>query len=170
MKKIFTPRVLASCAALIATNIILTKLLSITLVYVRISFNFLPIALGSMLYGPLVGGISALLADILGVVIVGEPLFWGYSVSAFLYGITYGIFLYKRELTNKNLIACIALETLFIDILLGALWANIFFGKPYPVALLGRAADAIPMAIVKVSMIKYIWKLAGARLQNMIKG
>ena len=170
MKKLFSPRVLAACAALIATNIILTKLLSITLVYVRISFNFLPIFLGAMLYGPWVGGITALLADILGVIIVGEPLFWGYSVSAFLYGATYGAFLCKREITNTNLIACIALQTIFIDILLGALWANMFFGKPYFVALLGRSLDAVPMAIVKVYMIKYIWKLAGARLQTMIKG
>ena len=170
MKKFFTPRVLAACAALIAVNIILTKLLSITFVYVRISFNFLPIFLGSMLYGPLVGGVTALLADILGVIIVGEPLFWGYSVSAFLYGVTYGAFLYKRKMTNTNLIACIVLQTIFIDMLLGALWANIFFGKPYFIALLGRTADAIPMAVVKVYMIKYIWRLAGTRLQNMIKG
>lgn len=134
-EKIFTPRVLTSVAVLVALNVILTKFLSVTLVYVRISFNFLPIALCSMLYGPTVGGVAALLADVLGVIIVGEPLFWGYSVSALLYGVTYGLFLFGHEKSYKNIIFCVSLQTVLIDILLGALWANIFFGKPYVVAL-----------------------------------
>lgn len=170
MKKLFLPRVLTSVAVLVALNIILTKFLSITLVYVRITFNFLPIALGSILYGPAVGGIAALFADILGVVIVGEPLFWGYSVSALLYGVTYGIFLYKHEKNYKNISVCVILQTIFIDILLGALWARIFFGKPYFIALIGRAADGIPMAVVKIYMIKYIWQYAGKRLLSITNG
>ena len=168
MKKIFTPRVLTSVAVLVALNVILTKFLSVTLVYVRISFNFLPIALCSMLYGPAVGGIAALLSDVLGVLIVGEPLFWGYSVSALLYGITYGLFLHRHDKSYKNIILCVSLQTVFIDILLGALWANIFFGKPYVVALLGRGADAIPMAFIKVYMVKYLWKYVGTQLTHMI--
>lgn len=170
MKKIFTPQVLSCVAVLVALNVILTKFLSITLVYVRISFNFLPIALGSILYGPAVGGIAALLADVIGVIIVGEPFLWGYSLSAALYGITYGLFLHNHEKSYKNISSCVILQTIFIDILLGAFWAHIFFGKPYIIAVFGRAADAIPMSFIKIYMIKYIWKYTGKRLLNIIEG
>ena len=170
MKKYFTPRMLTCGAALVAINVILTKFLSITLTFVRIGFNFLPNSLGSMIFGPVTGGLLAVIADILGVVIVGEPFFWGYSVSALLYGLTYGLFLYKREKSYKNIAFCILLQTVFIDALLGAFWANLFFGKPYFIALLGRCADAVPMAFVKVYMIKHLWKYTEKALTNLIKG
>lgn len=166
MKKIFTPRMLTWGAALVAINIILTKFLSITLTFVRIGFNFLPISFGSMMFGPVTGGLLAALADVLGVVVVGEPFFWGYSVSACLYGLTYGFFLYKKEKNYKNIAVCVILQTIFIDILLGAYWANLFFGKPYVIALLGRGADAIPMAFIKIYMIKHLWKYVEKFLQN----
>ncbi|MBR4874773.1 MAG: folate family ECF transporter S component [Clostridia bacterium] len=170
MKKLFTPRMLTFGAALVAINVILTKFLSITLTFVRIGFNFLPISLGAMLFGPVSGGILALVADVLGVIIVGEPLFWGYSVSAFLYGLTYGLFLYKKDKSYKRIALCVILQTIFIDILLGAYWGNLFFGKPYFVALIGRAADAVPMAVIKIYAIKYLWKYTEKSLTNLIKG
>lgn len=168
--KNFTSRILTFGAVLVALNVVLTKLLSITLVYVRISFNFLPIAFGAIMFGPVLGGIFALLSDILGVLIMGEPWFWGYSVSALLYGVTYGLFLYNREKSYKNISLCVILQTIVIDILLGALWANIFFGKPYFVALLGRSIDAIPMAFIKIFMIKYVWKYLDKTLNSIVKG
>lgn len=170
MKKLFTPRMLTCGAALVAINVVLTKFLSITLTFVRIGFNFLPISLGSMIFGPLTGGILAVLADVLGVIIMGEPFFWGYSVSAFLYGLTYGLFLYKKEKSYKNISVCVLLQTIFIDILLGAFWANLFFGKPYFIALLGRCADAVPMAFIKIYMINHLWRYSEKALTNLIKG
>lgn len=166
MKKPFSLQTLTWGAALVAINIVLTKFLSITLAFVRIGFNFLPISFGSVLFGPVTGGLLAVLADVLGVIIVGEPFYWGYSVSAFLYGFTYGFFLYKREKNAKNITLCIMLQTIFIDILLGAYWANLFFGKPYFIALLLRGADAIPMVFVKIYMIKHLWKYTEKFLQN----
>ena len=166
MKKTFSPRLLTWGAALVAINIILTKFLSITLTFVRIGFNFLPISFGAMMFGPAIGGILAVLADVLGVILVGEPFFWGYSVSALLYGLTYGLFLYKKEKSYKNIALCVIVQTICIDILLGAYWANLFFGKPYFIALVGRGADAIPMAFIKIYMIKYLWKYVEKFLQN----
>ena len=152
MKKHFTVSTLAGAAALVALNIVITRFLSVTVGPVRIGFGFLPIAFGSMLYGPVVGTISALVADVLGAVIQGA----GFGLSAALYGLTYGLFLYGRKKSCKNIAACVILQAIVIDAFLGALWYYIYTSMTFPVALTGRSINALVMIPVKIVMIQYL--------------
>ena len=167
MKKYFTVNTLAGSAALIALNIVITRFLSVNVGPVRIGFGFIPIAFGSMLYGPVVGTIVAVVADVLGAVIQGAGYWPGFGLSAALYGVTYGVFLYRREKSCKNITVCVILQAIIIDALMGALWYYIYTSMTFPVALTGRSINALVMIPVKIVMIQYLWKYVGARIEKI---
>lgn len=162
MKKIST-RALAKGALLIALNIVITRFLAINVGAVRISFTFLPIAVGSLMFGGVIGATLALVADVLGMLMSGGLPWLGFCVSTVLYGLTYGI-LCKKELTYKNLIPIIVLQAIFIDALLGAFWFYVHAGMPFWVSLAERSINAIVMIPVKVFVIKYVYKLIGDKI------
>lgn len=162
MKKIST-RALAKGALLIALNIVITRFLAINVGAVRISFTFLPIAVGSLMFGGVIGATLALVADILGMLMSGGLPWLGFCVSTVLYGLTYGI-LYKKELTYKNLVPIIVLQAIFIDAILGAFWFYVHAGMPFLVSLAERSINAIVMIPVKVFVIKYVYKLIGDKI------
>lgn len=152
-------------ALLIAVNIVITRIFAINVGVVRISFTFVPQALGSMLFGPWVGAVLALLADVLGQLMTGGMPWLGFCISTVLYGISYGAFLYKRPKTYKNIIICVVLQQIFVDALLGSLWFYHYMGTPFLGALAARSIDAVAMIPVKIFVIKYIRKFAGEKIK-----
>ena len=54
---------------LIATEIVLTRFLAFEIQTIRIGLGFIPIALTAILFGPVTGGIMAVISDILGMII-----------------------------------------------------------------------------------------------------
>ncbi len=166
MQKHFSVRTLVFSAVLIALNIVITRLLSVDIGAVRIGLGFIPIALGSMLYGAVPGAIIAVVADILGAILQGKGYWIGFGLSAALMGITYGLFLYEKEKTYKAISACVIFQAIFIDALLGALWYRVFGGMPFFAALGMRAVDAAVMIPVKIILIRYLWIYVGARIEK----
>ncbi len=169
MKKQISVRTLVSSAILIAMNIVLTRLLSYDIGPVRIGMGFIPIALGGMFYGPVTGAIIAVVADVLGAILQGKGFWIGFSLSALLMGASYGLFLYGREKSYRNITICVVLQAVLIDALLGALWHNLFAGNPYVGALIARSVDAAVMIPVKIILIRYLWKYVGSRLTKYIQ-
>ncbi len=165
MKKYFTVHTLVVSAVLIALNIVITRLLSIDVGAVRIGLGFIPIALGAMLFGPVPGAVIAFLADLLGALLQGKGYWPGFALSSILLGATYGIFLYKKEKSYKNITICVVLQAIFIESFLGALWYKIFGGMPFWPALSMRALDAGAMIPVKIFLISYLWKYIGKRIE-----
>lgn len=164
MKKYFTVHTLVVSAVLIALNIVITRLLSVDVGAVRIGLGFIPIALGSMIYGPVPGAVIAGVSDLLGALLQGKGYWPGFGLSAVLMGVTYGLFLYRREKSYKNIILCVVLQAVVIDALLGALWYQIFGGTPFVAALMMRSVDAFVMIPVKIILIRYLWIYIGKRM------
>lgn len=96
MSKINTKR-MVQVAMLIAVEIVLSRFLSIPTPITKISFAFLPVAIIAMLYGPVYAGIAAALADFIGAMLFPTaPFFAGFTLTAFLTGVIYGLFLHKQ--------------------------------------------------------------------------
>ena len=94
----FTTKTLTLTALLAALEFVLSRFLSISAWNTKIGFAFVPVALAALLLGPLNAGIVAALADFLGALLfpVG-PYFPGFTLTAFLMGLCYGLFLYKKQ-------------------------------------------------------------------------
>ena len=166
MNQKFSVKTLVISAVLVALNIVITRLLSVNIGPVRIGLGFIPIAFGSMLFGTFWGMAISVVADVLGAVLSGTGYWPGFGLSAALYGVTYGLFLYRHEKSVKNITLCVVLQAIIIDTLMGALWYNVYAGMAFSAALIGRAINAFAMIPVKIVLIRYLWRYIGVRVSN----
>lgn len=155
-------RTLVFVGLLIAMEIILTRFFAFQTPTLRIGFGFIPIALSSMLFGPVIGGTTAMLSDILGMMIAPKgPYFPGFTLSALLRGVILGLFLYKKEKSVCRVGAAILTTTLFVDLGLNTVWLSMLTGKA-AVALIGeRLLKSVVMFPVQVLMIPVVWNYIG---------
>ncbi len=163
--KSFTAQIV-TMALLIALSIILTRFLSITLPVVRIGFGFIPIAVMGIAYGPIWAGAGAALADILGMLIfpTGGAYFPGFTLTALLTGVIYGLVFYKKEVTWKRTIVAVVLITLLLSLGLNTLWLHMIIGKSFLVLLPPRLIQAAVMVPIKILVIQLVLKRVVPRL------
>ena len=128
MKEKINLKKLILMSMLAALTIICVRFLAFDTGIVRISFGFIPIAVAGMTLGPLGGGLTAVLADILGMLInnKGGVYFFPFTISEFLYGFGYGIFLYKKRPSMLKLSICIAVQFIIINLLLTSFWLYLY--------------------------------------------
>ena len=106
---------LVEISLLIALEVILTRFCSINTATLRIGFGFLPIAIIAMMYGPLSAGVAYALGDLLGMMIFPNGSYFpGFTLTAFLTGVIYGLVLFKA-------VVMIPVQT----VLIGLVWKNI---------------------------------------------
>ena len=97
-KRRFTVREIAVMGMLAALNIVLAEVCKITIIpnALVLSFGFLPIAVCGMLFGVAPTVTVAVVADILGALLFSSGSFYfGYTLTAFLVGLFYALFLHK---------------------------------------------------------------------------
>lgn len=148
---------IAIVGILMAMSIALGRV-GVTTPVVRITFSFLPTALIGLLFGPWVGGVAAALSDILGFIIGGGVggFFPGFTLSAFLGGLSYGVFLHKKKVTKKRVFMAVAFNTLFVNLTLNTLWIYILTQNPLAVILPPRLIQNAVMSVVRFLSIWFI--------------
>ena len=108
-------KTIAFVGLLVSMEIIFTRFLSFQTPIIRIGFGFIPIAFSAILFGPLIGGMAAAAADIIGMMIFPKgPYFPGFTLSAFLTGAIYGLFLYRNPVTIVNIAKSVLLITILL--------------------------------------------------------
>ncbi len=158
MKKTkFTTEMLVFTGFMIALSVVLSKLVSINITYLRIGFGFLPIAVLAIMYGPYVAAIGNGIADILGAWLFPTGAFFpGFTVSAVLTGLIFGWVLYKKEVTIARALIASALVCLIVNLLLNTYWLTFIIGKGFGVLLASRAVKeivAIPVMALLIVVI-----------------
>lgn len=150
-------RKIITAGLLLATMIVLDRFVAINTPIVSIGFAFIPTILSAMLLGPVWTPILAVLCDILGCLI--KPFgayFWGYTLTALISGVLYGIILnktYKKSVKQflwRIILACV-LVSLICNCTLNTLWVIMTTKKAFTVLLptrLIKEAILLPMRIV----------------------
>ena len=86
---------------LTALYIVLERFLSFNVWNMRVGFAFIALAVAGMLYGPLPAGMVGAAGDVLGMLLFPTgPYFPGFTLTAFLTGAVYGIFLRDTVTTS----------------------------------------------------------------------
>ena len=89
-------------------------------------------ALGSAIYGPLLGLISGFSADLLGFILQPTgPFFPGYLLSSMLGSFFYGLFFYRARINGVRVLLAKLVVNLGVNVGLGALWSAMLYGKGY---------------------------------------
>ena len=119
-------------ALLTAIKILLTRFFSIQLPTMRFSLSFVPTMMIGMVFNPWISGAIAGGTDIIGFAIAprGE-YFFGYTLTAFLSGFVYSVFLYKKEVTLKRVVMATVINVVFLNMGLNTLWASMTTGKAF---------------------------------------
>ena len=155
----FSTRTLTLAALLTALEIVLSRFLSISAWNTKIGFAFVPVVLAALLLGPLEAGIVAALADFLGAVLfpVG-PYFPGFTLTAFLMGLCYGLFLH-REPSFLRVLLSVAVHQLVLSLLLNTLWISLLYGSPFGPLLVTRLPQCALLSVVQLVVIQALVKL-----------
>ncbi len=96
--KMINTRYITYIAVLTAMEVVLSRFLSINAWNLKIGFNFVPIVIAAMLMGPVAAGITAALGDFAGAMLFPIGAYFpGFTATAFLSGIVFGLFLYPSE-------------------------------------------------------------------------
>jgi ECF transporter S component (folate family) len=172
MKKArLTTEVIVITGFMTALSIVLSKLVSINISFLRIGFGFLPIAVLAIMYGPVIAAIGYGLADLIGAWLLPTGAFFpGFTVSAVLTGLIFGWVLYRREVTFVRALAASALVCLAVNLLLNTWWLTFIIGKGFKVLLVSRAVKeivAIPVMSVMIVLIdRYVLRQVKKRSIN----
>ena len=154
----FNTRALTTMALLTAVEIVLSRFLSFSAWNTKIGFAFVPVVLAAVLLGPLAAGIVAALADFLGAILFPIGAYFpGFTLTAFLMGLTYGLCLYKKQSLPRVILA-VAIHQLILSLLLNTLWISVLYGSPYWPLLISRLPQCAILTAVQLVVIAGIVK------------
>ena len=168
MKKM-NARMIAYLGVLVAAEIVLSRFLSINAWNIKIGFNFVPIVIAAILFGPLPAAAVAAMGDFLGAVLfpIG-PYFPGFTLTAFCTGLVFGLFLHEKR-TPGRVLAAVAINQLVFSLLLNSLWISILYGSPFLPLLSTRIIQCAVLAPVQFVMIMAINRvLSQTRLMSIM--
>ena len=152
---------LTALAMLVALNIIMAEVAKFPLVpkVLELSFGFVPVALAGMLFGPWTAMLVSGVADVIGAILAGVEFFPGYTLSAVLSGLFYGLTLHKQDVKIWR----IALGQLLVSLIVysgcNTLWAYLMgYGRSmeYIITRLTVNAVAYPVyTLVLYLLMRY---------------
>lgn len=114
----------------------------------RITFGFLALAFIGLLFGPVVGMTAGFISDLIGFMLNngGGSYFPGYTLTAILGGLIWGLMLYKKPIRVWRFIVAKTTINLFLNLGLNTYWGYLMRGN-------GALAD-FPLRIFKnIAMI-----------------
>lgn len=152
---------------LLALLIVLNRFVSIKTPLLVISFSFVPIMMAAIWLGPKYATLIAALGDFIGAILFPFGTYFpGFTLSAGLKGLIYGLILYKKqgeERTNKSFIIRLIISSLLVlgivEIFVVSLWLNIMYGKAYFVVISTRIVTQVIMLPIQVITIFILEKL-----------
>ena len=145
MKKLNT-KMIVTLGLLAAIEIVFSRFLSINMWNIKIGFSFVPLAVAGMLYGPLPAGITAVIADLIGATLFPSGQFFpGFTLTTFLVGVTFGVFLYQKQ-TPVRILLAVAVNQLCLSLLLQSFWISTLYLTPYWTTLTSRIPQVLLMA------------------------
>ena len=136
-------KMLVFAALIIALRVALKTLVKIPLApNLDITPAFLANALGAMVYGPIVGGLSAIISDVLGVLLRGDTYFLPYVLTEISGSVIFAMFFYRQKITPTRVIMSRFCICLFVNILMQTpidiLFQKVMYGKSTYVLTLPR--------------------------------
>lgn len=161
---------------LVAVSIVLTRFFGVMLpiggaLALRLSFGAIPIMIGGLLFGPAVGGVIGVVADLVGVAVnpMGGAYFPGFTLSSALMGVLPPLILRgaaTKELSFRRILAAVALTNLVVAVGLNTLWLVIMYGLDPWVLLPPRLAAQIIMVPIYTFVIMTVCR--GYRLSHSV--
>ena len=155
-------------AFLIALEVILTSFCSINTPILRIGFGFLPVAMMGIMFGPLWTAVGYAVGDLLGMMIFPTGAYFpGFTLTAFITGLIFGLFLHGKEITWKTVLPASLIIILGLNLLLDTVWLSILMGDGFIALLPTRILKCVVMLPIHLLLIPLVWNRILSRLPFM---
>ena len=155
-KSRFNTRTLTTLALLTAIEIVLSRFLSFSVWNMKIGFSFVPIVVAAILYGPIAAGTVAALGDFIGAILFPIGTYFpGFTLTAFLSGCVFGLFLHKKQ-GWPQIAAAVGINQFILSLFLNTLWISVLYDAPYSPLLLTRIVQCVILTVVEMIGIHFI--------------
>ena len=152
-------RKLTTLAVLVAMHIILSRFLSYSVWNMKIGLDFLPVAVGAMLYGVTGGAVVGAVGDFIGAILFPIGAYFpGYTLSAALMGAVLGICLHKKQ-TLPRILCAAGVNQWIISLLLTSFWISFTNLTPYWPMVASRVFQSAVMTVVTVPLLMLLPRL-----------
>ena len=157
-------------AMMSALSVVLNRFCSIHTEGWTIGFAFVPIVAVAIFCGPIPAAIAGGLADLIGALLFPfGPYFPGFTLTAVLMGLIYGIFLRREKLNWYRLVIPSLFNNLVLGLLVNTLWVSILYGSKtywgWFVYRLPEYAILVPLNLIFIPplfvLCKKLWKQRG---------
>ena len=140
-------RTICLCGVFAALAIVLSYVASIQIGdYIRIGFSGLPNEFVDFIFGPTVGSVFAAMLDILKYLLKPTGGFIpGLTLNAFLAGLVYGSFLYRKPIRFWRILVMKLVVGLGINVVLGTYWLSQYYGWSFFLRLPDRLVSNLIM-------------------------
>ena len=153
---------LITMALLAALAVVAKRFLGFNNQLISASFGFVPIAIAGMLLGPVGGALTAIISDLIGALAFPSgPFNLGFTLSAALQGLVYGLTLYAPHVSKQR----VALGQLIITV-----GINLVFNTLLIVPIVGKGFFALlPLRALKNALFFPIEVIVVAKLSEYRK-
>ena len=137
-------------ALLVALQIVLSRILSINLPFLKIGFSFLPIMVAAYIYGPAGGVIVATVSDLIGAITINTQgtFFPGFTVTAALVGFIYGMCL-RGKISTVKIAVGIVIKEVLCSLVLNTAWLSIMYHSSFGALAATRIWQVLAMIVVE---------------------
>ncbi len=126
----------------------------------HVTFAFVVLAFGSMVFGPVVGLSAGVAYDLVGFLLMPSSVFFpGYTLSSMLEFFIYGIFLYQCRISVVRVFLCKLMVDFGIHVGLGSLWSQILFDKGYYYFFIKSLVKNAVMLPIEVLMLLVLLRI-----------
>lgn len=161
--KHFRTKEITLIAVLTAIEIVLSRFLSVNAWNIKIGFNFVPIVAAAILLGPIEAGLVAALGDFVGAILFPIGAYFpGFTLTAFLTGLCFGLFLHKKR-NPLRILAAVAINQLLLSLLLNSLWISVLYGSPFLPLLGTRSIQCAVLFALQFGVIWFVSKNGACR-------
>ncbi len=138
---------------LIAMDVILTRFLSINTPVTRIGFAFIARVIAAIVLGPVPAAVAAGISDFIGAIAFPSGAYFpGFTLTAALFGLIYGLFLHKK-VTPARVVGAVLTSQLVCSLGLNTLWLSIMTGSSFAALFVTRLLQAAVTSVVQIAAI-----------------
>ncbi len=138
----------------VAMEVILARFLSLHTWNLKIGFSFLPVVAAAYWGGPLAGGLTGLLGDLIGALLFPVGTYFpGFTLTAFLDGAVYGLFFRKRT-GLKEILGAVVTVQLGLSLVLNTFWLSLLYQVPWRTLLWLRLFQCFGGLVVKALVLR----------------
>lgn len=171
-KKKLDTRIMVKAALLTALSIVMTRFLYFFVPLagmptLRISFGEIPIIMSGLMFGPFAGGVTGVVADLVGVLINPQGAYHpGFTLSSALWGVIPGLFFlvfkkkgsYEKIYSKLNILMAVSVAFIGVSLILNTIWLRQLYGTGFIALLPGRVLNALVSIPLQTLIISTLFK------------